>query len=111
MVVSEVLPGQGLGDLGDDRLGVGHVGESKNWKYLFETTAEKTDLTWQKAGQPIMSNIHFHQLHLPNSSPKNTFTFFDNILNCSNFIVITKKCFLGSLRIYKSSSNCEKFLN
>ena len=34
MVVSEVLPGQGFGDLGDDRLGVGHAGESKNWKYI-----------------------------------------------------------------------------
>ena len=31
--------------------------------------------------------------------------------NCSNFIVMTKKCFLGSLRINKSSSNCENFLN
>ena len=58
-----------------------------------------------------MSNIHFHQLHLSNSSPKNTFIFFDYIFNCSNFIVMTKKCFLGSLRINKSSSNCEKYLN
>ena len=60
------------------------LGEVKIGNILFETTAEKTDLAWQKAGQPIMSNIHFHQLHLPNSSPKNTFTFFDNIFNCSN---------------------------
>lgn len=58
-----------------------------------------------------MSNIHFHQLHLPNSSPKNTFTFFDYISNCKNFIVMTKKCFLGTLRIYKISVNCEKCLN
>ena len=58
-----------------------------------------------------MSNIHFHQLHLPNLSPKNTFTFFDYISNCKNFIVMTKKCFLGTLRIYKISVNCEKCLN
>ena len=58
-----------------------------------------------------MSNIHFHQLHLSYSSPKNTFIFFDYIFYCSNFIVKTMKCFLGSLHMNKSSSNCEKFLN
>ena len=58
-----------------------------------------------------MSNIHSHQLHFPNPSPKNTFTCFDNIFYCYNFIVRKKKCFLGSLHINKSSSNCEKFLN
>ena len=58
-----------------------------------------------------VSNIHFHQLHFPNSSPKNTLTCFDNIFNCWNFIVKKKKCFWGSLHIYKSSSNCENFLN
>ena len=58
-----------------------------------------------------VSSIHFHQLHFPNSSPKNTLTCFDNIFNCWNFIVKKKKCFWGSLHIYKSSSNCENFLN
>ena len=58
-----------------------------------------------------ISNIHFYQLHFPNSSPKNTLTCFDNIFNCWNFIVKKKKCFWGSLHIYKSSSNCENFLN
>ena len=33
-----------------------------------------------------ISNIHFPQLHLTNSSPKNTFTFFDYISNCKNLL-------------------------
>ena len=59
-------------------------------------------LSFNKSEQ--MSKSHFHQLHFSNSSPKNTLT-------CWNFIVKKKKCFWGSLHIYKSSSNCENCLS
>ena len=72
---------------------------------------DKSEHKKRTFGAVKISNSYFLQLHLSNSSPKNTFTFFDYIFHCSNFILMRKKCFLGSLRINKSSSICENFLN
>ena len=82
----------------------------RNW-YL-STELLSFDKSEHRKGRLGLSKCQtFIFIHLPNSSPKNTFTFFDYIFHCSNFILMRKKCLLGSLRINKSSSICENFLN
>ena len=101
---------------GPPRLDFGQNGESKKWKHLvwIETTVEKKDLTWQKAGQLITVLINvkhqFSSTTLTQLVPPKWFHFLWKLFECvlinlnlckSSLLQLAglffwwKKCFLG----------------